>query len=276
MYIAIDIGGTKTLVATLDDEANITYKHRFETPKEYDGLLAGFREALNQLPHKEFKAGGVGVPGHIDYKNGVSLNSPHVRWGNVPLRDNCAEIFGCPFVIDNDANMAGLSEAMLHKDKQSVLYITVSTGIGTGFVRDQQLEPALLKSEGGHMMLPYKGKLLEWEDFASGRAIYAHLGKKAADITDEDDWKHIAHNLALGVFNHIALLQPDLIVIGGSIGTYFDHYNQYLLEELKIFEMPVVPIPPIVQAQRPEEVVLFGCYDAARQQFDGDGDAGAA
>jgi glucokinase len=126
------------------------------------------------------------------------------------------------------------------------------------------------------MMLPYKGKLLEWEDFASGRAIYAHLGKKAADITDEDDWKHIAHNLALGVFNHIALLQPDLIVIGGSIGTYFDHYNQYLLEELKIFEMPVVPIPPIVQAQRPEEVVLFGCYDAARQQFDGDGDAGAA
>jgi predicted NBD/HSP70 family sugar kinase len=267
MYVAIDIGGTKTLVATIDDDGAITYKHRFETPKDYAALLDGFRAALDQLPGKQFTAGGVGVPGHIDYQNGISVNSPHVTWGNVPLRDDCAKIFDCPFVIDNDANMAGLSEAMLHKDKPAVLYITVSTGIGTGFIRDQRVDPALLKSEGGHMMLPYKGKLLEWEDFASGRAIYERLGKPAAEITEESDWQEIAHDLALGVFNHVALLQPDLVVIGGSIGTYFDNYGHYLVDELKTYEMPIVPVPPIVQAQRPEEVVLFGCYDAAKQRL---------
>jgi predicted NBD/HSP70 family sugar kinase len=265
MYVAIDIGGTKTLVAAIDDDGTITSKHRFPTPKEYESLLANFRDALGQLPAKDFQAGGIGVPGSIDRERGISLGSPNVSWGNAPLRDDCAQIFGCQFVIDNDANMAALSEAMLHKECQTTLYITVSTGIGTGFVRDQQIDPALLKSEGGHIMLPHDGKLMHWEDFASGRAIAARLGKPAADITDDNDWKTIAHDLALGIFNHIAILQPDIIVIGGSIGTHFDHYSQYLMDDLQAYQLPVVPIPPIVEAQRPEEAVLFGCYDAAKQ-----------
>ena len=125
------------------------------------------------------------------------------------------------------------------------------------------------------MLLPHDGQLKQWEDFASGRSIYERFGKKAADITDDKDWQGIAHDLVLGIFNHVALLQPDIIVIGGSIGTYFDNYSKYLIDELKALENVVVPIPTIVKAQRPEEVVLFGCYDAAKQQF-GESDASAA
>jgi predicted NBD/HSP70 family sugar kinase len=267
MYIAVDIGGTKTLVATIDDAGVIKDHRRFPTSKDYDSLLANFREAVEGFADKEFTGGGVGVPGRIDYKKGISLGSPNVAWGNATLRDDLAQIFGCPFVIDNDANMAALSESMLHKECQTVLYFTVSTGIGTGLVRDQRIEPALLKSEGGHIVLPYQGKLMDWEDFASGRAIYERYGKKASELTDETAWQDIAHNLALGFFAHIAILQPDLIIIGGSIGTHCDHYIKYLTEELKSYEIPIVPIPPIVKAQRPEEAVIFGCYDAARQEF---------
>lgn len=270
MYLAVDIGGTKTLVATISDDGVIKEKHRFPTPKDYESLLQGLRHAAQEFEAKEFTGGGVGVPGHIDYERGVSVNSPHVAWGHVPLRDDCAKIFGCQFVIDNDANMAALSEAMLHKESQTVLYFTVSTGIGTGLVRDQRINPVLLKSEGGHIVLPYGDKLMDWEDFASGSAIVREFGKRAEAITDEDDWRAIAHNLALGFFAHIAILQPDLIVVGGSIGTYFSRYSKYLSEELKRYEVPIVPVPPIVEAKRPEEAVLFGCYDAAKQKF-GDG-----
>jgi predicted NBD/HSP70 family sugar kinase len=276
MYLAVDIGGTKTLVAAIGDDGVIGQQHRFATPKDYESLLDGLRSAAEQFSTKQFQGGGVGVPGHIDYEHGISINSPHVSWGNVPLRDDCAKIFGCPFVIDNDANMAALSEAMLHKDCETVLYFTVSTGIGTGLVRHQRIDPALLKSEGGHIVLPYKDKLMDWEDFASGKAIYERYGKKAAEITDETAWRDIARNLALGFFAHIAILQPDLIIVGGSIGTHFDHYGKYLAGELKQYEVPIVLIPPIVAAERPEEAVLFGCYDAARQQFrDGAGDGSA-
>lgn len=270
MYLAIDIGGTKTLVATIDDDANIVEQHRFPTPADYASLLDNFKNALDNFSAKEFRGGGVGVPGHIDYEKGISLNSPHVKWGHVPLRGDCERIFDCPFVIDNDANLAALSEAMLQKDRQTVLYFTVSTGIGTGFVRGQRIEPALLKSEGGHMVLPHDDQLEIWENFASGSAIVKKYGMKAEEITDETAWKSIAHNLALGFYNHIALLQPDLIVVGGAVGTYFDRYGHYLIEELKQFEEPLVTIPPIIEAQRPEEAVIFGCYDAVKQKLDDD------
>lgn len=273
MYIAIDIGGTKTLVATINDDGTIVEKHRFPTPKEYEPLLQGFKDALESFEVREFVGGGIGVPGSIDREHGISLGSPNVSWGNAPLQADAAAIFNCPFVIENDANMAALSEAMLHKDRETVLYFTVSTGIGTGFIRNQQIDPALLKSEGGHMRLPHNGQLQDWEDFASGRAIVSKFGKKAEEITDEADWKTIAHNLSLGFFAHIAILQPDLIIVGGSVGTHFEHYGHYLTEELKTFEIPIVPIPLIIEASRPEEAVLFGCYDLAKQRF---ADAGTA
>lgn len=267
MYVGIDIGGTKTLVATLDNDGQIVEKHKFPTPKDYQELLDSLAETLATFKNREFKAGGIGVPGSIDRQHGISLGSPHVGWGNVPLQADCEKVFGCPFVIENDANMAALSEAMLHKDRETVLYFTISTGIGTGIVRGGKIEPALLKSEGGHIMLPYKGQLARWEDFASGHAIYEKFGKKAADITDEEAWKTIARNLSLGFFEHIAILQPDLIVIGGSVGSYFDRYGDYLRAELKKYEIPIVPIPEVVQAGRPEEAVIYGCYDLAKQTY---------
>jgi predicted NBD/HSP70 family sugar kinase len=267
MYVGIDVGGTKTLVAVLDDTGVIVERHKLPTAKQYDEQLAGFKAALTSFEHQEFKAGGIGVPGRIDRERGISLGSPNVAWGNEPLQADGEKIFGCPFVIENDANLAALSEAMLHKDYATVLYFTISTGIGTGVVRDQKLDPAFLNIEGGHIVLPYKNKLMDWEDFASGRAIYQHFGKRAADITDAAAWQTIARNLSLGFFENIAIVQPDLIVIGGSIGTYFDRYGDYLAAELKKYELPIVPIPKIVGAQRPEEAVIYGCYDLAKQRF---------
>ena len=267
MYVGIDIGGTKTLLSVLNDSGEIVESHKFPTSEAYEDLLKGFSEGLKGFKNQTFQAGAVGVPGRVDREHGISLGSPHVQWKDVPLQADCQKIFGCPFVIDNDANLAALSEAMLHKDSDMVLYFTVSTGIGTGIIRGQQIEPALINSEGGHLMLPYNGKLTRWEDFASGHAIYQQFGKKAADITDPAIWKTVAHNLSLGFFEHIAILQPDLIVIGGSIGTYFDRYGDFLIEELKQYEIPIVQIPKIVGAERAEQAVIYGCYDLAKQIY---------
>lgn len=267
MYVGIDVGGTKTLVAVLDDHGVIQERAKFSTPKKYDNFLLELRHALAHFRTHDFKAGAAGVPGHLDRERGISLGSPNVAWRKVPVQADCEKIFACPFVIENDANLAGLSEAMLHQDYETVLYFTVSTGIGTGVIRHQKLDASFVKAEGGHIVLPYRGKLTDWEDFASGRAIYEQFGKPASEITDEKDWKTIARNLSLGFFENIAIVQPDLVIVGGSIGTYFDRYGDYLAAELKQYELPIVPIPKIVGAQRPEEAVIYGCYDLAKQTY---------
>ena len=260
MYVGVDIGGTKTLVAVLTDAGKIVESKKFPTPKTYDNFLLELANLVHHLEHTDFTAAAVAAPGRIDRKHGRVFEFGNLSWTDIPLQADCEKILHCPVVIENDANLAGLSEALLHKDKQTVLYITVSS--------QGRLDQALLNSEGGHLLLPYKGRLTKWETFASGRAIYNHFGKKASDIHDPADWKQIVRNLSLGILEHIAIIEPDLIIIGGSIGTYFERYGQLLQAELDKHVVPVITIPRLVQAQRPEEAVIYGCYDLIQQTFD--------
>lgn len=265
MYLGIDIGGTKTLVASLNNDGVITERLRFETPKEYDDFVQALENTVAKLSTKDFLACCVAVPGRIDYKHGIGLDMGNLPWTDIPVRADVKKIVRCPVFVDNDANLAGLSEAMLVKHKYDrVLYVTVSTGIGTGIIIDQQIDPALANSEGGHMLLEHNDRLEEWEDFAAGSAIVRRYGKKARDITDEATWKHIAHDLAVGLIDLIAVIQPQVIILGGSVGYYLERYKKPLKEALERYEMPLVPIPPIIKAQRPEDAVLYGCYDLAK------------
>jgi predicted NBD/HSP70 family sugar kinase len=171
-------------------------------------------------------------------------------------------------VVENDAKLAALSESRLLKDKYSVvLYITVSTGIGIGLVVDGKIDTNVGDGGGRALLLEHKGKMMSWEDFASGRAIVERYGKKAADITDEGTWRAIARDLAKGFIQLIAMLEPEVIVIGGSVGVYFDKYGKLLTEEIKKYHVPLLSMPVIKQAGRPEEAVVYGCYDLASQGY---------
>ena len=267
MYLGVDIGGTKTLVAVLDEDAKIVEQTKFETPQDYQEFLRKLAEAVSSLNTKSFTAAGVAVPGRLDREKGTVIGLGNLPWSNEPIRKDCEQVADCPVVIENDANLAGLSEAQLHKDARSVLYFTISTGIGSAFVYDQVLEPALLNSEGGHIMLPHDGKVQDWEAFASGKALYERYGKKAADIDDPAIWQEIVDTWLLGFHAHMAVLQPDLIIIGGSIGTHFAKYSDMLVRGLQQLNEVLVPTPPIVQAERPEEAVVYGCYDLAKQTY---------
>lgn len=265
MYLAVDIGGTKTLVASLDNDGVIVERIRFETPKNYDEFIKLLEKNVVSLSTKKFIAGGVGVPGLIDRENGIGIAMGNLPWLKVPIKKDIEKIIACPVVIHNDAKLAGLSEAMLLKNEyDKVLFVTVSTGIGAGLITKQAIDPAFADSEPGKMPLEYNDKMVAWEDFASGRAIVSRFGKKAHDINDEATWKTIANDLALGLIDLIAMVQPQVVVIGGSVGNYLERFRGPLEQRLKSFETPLIPIPPIRQAQRPDDAVLYGCYDLAK------------
>jgi len=269
MYLGVDIGGTKTLVAVLDANGQVTEKTKFPTPQAYDEFLTALGNTLEGLKTRDFQVATIAVPGHLDRQTGMALDLGNLPWHNIAIQADCEQLAHCPVIIENDAKLAGLSEAMLHKDHKTVLYVTVSTGIGTAVVHQQVLDPSLQNSEGGHMLVPYQGELTMWEQFASGKAIYEHFGKKAMDIpaTDTEAWGYVARNLSLGLFELMAVIEPDLIVIGGSIGSYFERFEKLLAAELKRYETPLVPIPRIVGAERAEDAVIYGCYDLAKQVY---------
>lgn len=270
MYVGVDIGGTKTLLAVLDEHGVIKQKIKFPTPKTYDNFLLELKHAAANLDPKlsDFRAGAVGIPGNVDRKHGRGISLGNLSWKNFNIQHDAELILHCPLVIENDAKLAALSEAMLLKNKyDKVAYFTFSTGIGYALVDSGQIDISLGDAAGKTLLLPYKGKLTPWEDFASGRAIVEIFGKRASEIDDPAIWQQISRNIAAGLTQVIAIMDPQVVVIGGSVGTYFDRYSVSLKKELKKYELPMQKTPVIKQAQRPEEAVVYGCYDIAKQRF---------
>ena len=110
-------------------------------------------------------------------------------------------------------------------------------------------------------MLEHDGVLTPWEHFASGKAIVAKYGKRASEIDDPAIWAAIVRDFSVGIIDVIAITEPEIVIIGGGVGAHFDRFGELLVRELKKYETPMMLIPPIRQAQRSEEAVIYGCYE---------------
>jgi predicted NBD/HSP70 family sugar kinase len=271
MYIGVDIGGTKTLIASIDESGKIVKSQKYQTIKDFADFAKDLVEHIRtDFMTDEIKAIAVGAPGQIDYDSGDGVVFGNLNWHNVPIGKALETAFGLPVTVENDANTAGLAEARsLTKPASSVVYVTVSTGIGTGIITDNRIDPHWRHSEGGQMLFEYKGQLVTWESFASGRALFERYNTYAKDLEDEQSWREVAYNIALGLSNIAALLAPEVAIIGGSIGQYLPKYESYLHESLDKLKVKMINIPLIVQAQHPEEAVVYGCYHLAKDLLNG-------
>jgi predicted NBD/HSP70 family sugar kinase len=267
MLVAVDVGGTKTLVAGFNGN-ELLFEQRFVTPQDQDVFLT---DLLATLKPYELKINilSIAVPGMIDQHSGAVISCGNLPWKNFELRTLIKRHIDCHVFIENDANLAGLGETHnLHKIPQTSLYITVSTGIGIGIIINGKILPALSQSEAGHMMLRRQGKLQKWQSYASGRALKDRTGQFAADIKDDIIWQDVADRVADGLYTLIPTLQPNVIIVGGSIGTYFEQYWHHHLEALLLKNISeYIHVPPLVQAKTPEEAVLYGCKLHARHQL---------
>ncbi len=139
VLLALDFGGTKLSAAIAGiGERNWRASARVHSPPnknaryDFDTMLALARRLLaSRVP----KAVGVSFGGPVDAARGRVILSHHVPgWEDTPLRDQLQNAFGAPVSIDNDANVAALGEYTFGAGQgcASLLYVTVSTGVGGG------------------------------------------------------------------------------------------------------------------------------------------------
>lgn len=270
MFLAVDIGGTKTLVAVFDTGGKVVEQEKFPTSVDYQEFLKELARAVKKLSTSKFAAAGVAAPGRIDRKTGIVVAFGNLKWQNTPIKQDVENMLNCPVVLENDSKLAALSEAQLLPKIKKVLYVTISTGISGGLIINGKLDPKFADIEVGHMLLEHQGVLMVWEDFASGRAFQQKFGKRVGDTDDKDTnaWYWLARNIAIGLIDLVATLNPDVIVIGGGVGSHLEKFKDRLEEHLKIYENPLLVIPPIVKARRAEDAVVYGCYQIAREHYE--------
>lgn len=265
MYAAVDIGGTKTLVAIFNVEGTPVEEVKFATPVGYDEFLRELAELVANLSTKEFQAVGVAAPGKIGHHDGSLIAAGNLPWRNIPIQADLEKLFHAPVRLENDAKAGAVAEARAAGSNYSkVVYITISTGVSIGVCKDGILISGLEDAEPGWMSVEHNGEMIAWEKITSGKALVESTGKRASELEDPAAWEQEARNLAKGLIAIISIIQPDLIVFGGGVGNHLDKFEEPLKKYLKKYETPLVQIPELRKAVHPEEAVIYGCYELAK------------
>lgn len=262
MIVTVDTGATKILITEFSRDGKIGETTKLPTPHDQQTYITVLREFLQKnYSSQDIERVVIALPGII--KDGIAVWCNNLGWKDLNMKAALDGVFSnSPLIlVENDANLAGLAEARaLHPIPRSAFYVTISTGIGTGIITNGQIDPGLRYSEGGHTLVEFQGKIQEWEQFASGNAIHVVYGQFARDINSKDTWKEIADRISRGFLAVIPIIQPDIVIIGGSIGTYFKQYAKEV-ENILQAQLPAhIPCPQFIQAKHPEQAVVYGCY----------------
>ena len=278
-YIAVDLGGTQARAALTDENGAIlaVKKTRSQPERGPEALLDTLTALIESLPDwQEAEAVGMGLPGVLDGEEAtVTLAGNLPLLVGYPVRDELAKRLGKPVWLANDANVAALAEALrgAGQGKKSVYYVTISTGVGGGYVYDGLPVNGAMGYAGeiGNMLvrppvptdLPQNPSCLEPLVSGTGltrqaRELFGDEIEHAGDFFAKVEAKEpralqlrdeMAENLAMGLSQIAHIVNPDVIVLGGGVMQSAEYFWEPLLENFSRFVYPGMKQTEIVQAE---------------------------
>lgn len=258
--VGIDIGGTNTRVALVNQEMKVVERVQFstnfnspeETMKEIHQVIISF--------DKEVVGIGISCPGPLDLKKGYVIQTPNLgkTWWKYPIVQELKDLIGVPVYLQNDANLATLAEATVGqgKDKQYVQFLTISTGVGSGLVIDKNI------FDGAHGFAHEVANCILWKDgpkkdslpagsvegICSGTAICnraREAGMKVKHAGEVCDLAQGGHEIAGPIIDDAieylanfiatiqALIDPDIVILGGSVATKVEGFVEEVEKRVK-------------------------------------------
>ena len=186
--IGVDLGGTKILAGSIDDEGRVHDRNEVPTPTGSQAeLLEGIAAAIEPLAGAGVAALGFGIPSVIDRATGQSLGSVNIPLEDVALGGVMSERFGVPATVENDANVATLAEWRLGAGRgvETLVMLTLGTGVGGGLV----IGDALFRgwAELGHVVVVADGPPCQGTCTGRGH-LEAIASGNAADRAAEKLW----------------------------------------------------------------------------------------
>lgn len=269
MYIGIDIGGTHIRVAKGKD-GKISNILDYPT-KTFAENKKDILEAISKLSPKDIKGVGVSVPGPIGYKDSRIIEpNKFTGWTNIDLAKELRGSLHLPVKVSHDASVAALAEYTYgsQKGKDPFLYVTVSTGIGVGFIEDGKILHGLYYPHAGHIYAGSKG-LTGWcgqtsdlEATVSGWALKSRTGKNPIEIEGTEIWFEAMDILSRGITNFILCYSPSIVLIGGGMTRNKDAFFGPIVSGVNKY-LKMFPVPPILPASL-KEPGLVGAIELAQ------------
>ena len=309
-HIAVDIGGTRMRAASYSTESLTPNKiNRIKTRKKNTTPLERLESVIASVwPADDQVAGiGIAVPGPVNTASGVIETAPNIpELSGIPVAQKIQSGFGVPAFLGNDANLAALGEWKFGAGHghENLVYLTISTGIGSGVIINNQLFSGArgFATELGHTMLFPDGPLCSCgvrghlEALASGTAIakwvaeqiskgaetsivhdpttqeliHGSLIAEAArngDVLAQQAFKRAGRFLGQAIADFLHIFNPTILVLGGGVSQSYDLFADTLYENLKIHLMAPEFLEnlTIKLATLADDVGLMGALALARE-----------
>jgi glucokinase len=314
MFLGIEIGGTKLQVGVGPGDGKLLglWRGAVAAKRGAAGIQKQITSAIPKLLKKAgldrsaLRGVGVGFGGPVDDATRTVITSHQIEgWDNFPLADWVGDLTGLPAVLGNDADVAGLAEA-LHgagRGLSPIFYVTVGTGIGGGLIVDGEIYRGAGRgaAEIGHLTVlpgydshePVHPDSLE--DVASGAGIarralleiydFDQESSLAAIPRDELTAAHVAEAARQGdelaerlmeealdclveaLHAVILLLGPRRIVIGGGVSLMGEQFFGPIRRGLGQYSGAFAGLADVAPAALGEEVVVHGAIALARKRL---------
>lgn len=263
-YIGIDIGGTNLKAGLVDESYRIVATRRekleFQSMERLGETLADMALALADgagVAREQVASVGMGFPGPVDDKRGVVIKTVNIPIRSMPVADMFRRRWDVPVRLGNDADCAALGEYYHYerKDIESLILVTLGTGIGTGIILNGKIHTGVngCAGEGGHIVIVHGGEQCTcgrrgcWERYASANALIrqtraameadkssamwdmvggeldrvdgrtAFAAKRAGDPAGQAVVEQYLDYLADGLANYVNIFQPEVICLGGGV-----------------------------------------------------------
>ena len=267
MYTAgIDIGGTNTRIALIDEAYEIIQRIQF--PTDVNNPHATLQKIQETVQSFSVAIAGVGLscPGPLDLKQGIILDTPNLKggWHGLAVSKELSARLKVPVFLENDANLACLAEAVLGqgKDYSYVQFLTISTGLGSGLVIDKKIY------QGAHGFAHEIANIPLWRNGPSHGSIYPGGVEHAGDVYSlacsqnqtaidimEDAKEYLANTIAI----IYAFVDPEIVILGGSVAIKIPGFVEDVEQRVKTKVYPnIQPLVKVVKTNLSEDSGLLG------------------
>ncbi len=271
LLCGVDLGGTKLAIVLTNEKGQIkdklvVYDHVTKTDREIALYITDLIKTLlakNVLNASNLHGIGVCFPGHIRFKEGITITTSNLQgFKNFPLKQSIQAHFQTRVIVDNDANAQTYAEFKYGAGRgyESMIFMTISSGIGGGIIIDNKLYRGMTGTAGefGHMIIDPHSPIrcgcgnygclmgcasglslpqvvqkyldrgikttLEFENASDVNGQMLKMGLERHDELCEKVMTEYAEYIGIGVYNIFQIFNPPIIVLGGGLmklGEYF-------------------------------------------------------
>lgn len=278
--LAVDLGGSNMRVAAVRDDGSIVDRDGAPTPRDAPTITPFLDLVARMRKEHDVDQAVIAVPGRVDHVEGRLLHAPNLppSWRAEITRTLLEDALDLRVTLANDADVAAVGEAYFGAGRghDDVLYVTVSTGVGSGTViGGRVLLPHRSGGEIGHTVIDRHaalgGEPATVEGLGSGSAL-ARLAAdrgldargpelvalvQSGDAVARSVWEEGMQAVGFGVANLVHVLAPTVVVIGGGVGRNGDLVLAPVRVAIDRFG-PKGPPPAVVSAELGDDSGLIG------------------